>query len=358
MYKRVFVSDIHMTAGWGFTGSTGAYDWFTKKNAADFLAFLKYVRGDASINEVILLGDIMDGWLYPYDVQPPSYEVIADAFHIKPIIQELQLLAQVKPVTYVEGNHDINITDAAFAGFRTKYFPNIPFQKKPYVTNDGIYAKHGHEYLMWNAPDPNPNHKLPIGYYITRLQAGVHAYAQMLFTIPDIASTILHELSSPTALTDAPLDFLIKNLNKVRHVDDKTQIVNAAGATAIGQVRNDYAGLTSDWEHHSKYGPVKSIEFEADDIWEPANDLAFATNNKIIVFGHKHKEGNTLLQPAAGGTPWGIYANCGSWCDLGSNDPSYIVTEYDKAGQTHSVTLWHWRKQSPVYVLSNQINIP
>ena len=69
---------------------------------------------------------------------------------------------------------------------------------------------------MWNAPDPNPAHTLPIGYYITRLQAGAHAYAQMLFTISDMATDILHNISSPSALVDAPLDLLVKDLNKVR----------------------------------------------------------------------------------------------------------------------------------------------
>ena len=43
MKKRVFVSDTHMTPGSSLAGSTGVYDWFTKKNADDFLAFLKYV---------------------------------------------------------------------------------------------------------------------------------------------------------------------------------------------------------------------------------------------------------------------------------------------------------------------------
>ena len=178
---------------------------------------------------------------------------------------------------------------------------------------------------MWNAPDPNPAHTLPISYYITRLQAGAHAYAQMLFTISDMATDILHNISSPSALVDAPLDLLVKDLNKVRSVDNSTNIVTAAGPITIGQVRATYAGLTSDWTHHSKYDPLKSIEFEATVIsWKPANDLAFASHNrdnKIIVFGHKHKTVNTLLPPGSS-TPWGIYANCPSWSDLGDKDPS------------------------------------
>ena len=81
MKKRVFVSDTHMTPGSSLAGSTGVYDWFTKKTRMISWHFSKYVRGDASFDEVILLGDIMDVWLCPYDVPPPSY---AEARNARP----------------------------------------------------------------------------------------------------------------------------------------------------------------------------------------------------------------------------------------------------------------------------------
>jgi hypothetical protein len=87
MTRRVFVSDTHMSCGKSL-GTKGEYEWFDKQDAANFLSFLAYLQ-TYDFQELILLGDIIDDWLYPIDETPPSYEDIAKAAHIAPILQEL-----------------------------------------------------------------------------------------------------------------------------------------------------------------------------------------------------------------------------------------------------------------------------
>jgi predicted phosphodiesterase len=75
--------------------------------------------------------------------------------------------------------------------------------------------------------------------------------------------------------------------------------------------------------------------------------LVFNPDRKVVIFGHTHKEEICLIEPAAQ-TPehreyWGIYANCGSWCDYNMTNPrpySWVVTESD--GDKHMVALMHW----------------
>ena len=98
--------------------------------------------------------------------------------------------------------------DPAAIDFRKSVLPKVKFISGPYQTNDGIYAEHGHSYLVWNANDPN--YPLPVGYYFTRLVASISAYTnRMTFTIPQL----VRGLANTNALIDDPLTFLAKQLD-------------------------------------------------------------------------------------------------------------------------------------------------
>ncbi len=168
--RRVFVSDVHMSPGWSLGRHPGCYDWFNKAQAQQFGNFLKKMIDDNTIQEVVLLGDLMDGWVYPIETRPPKYDKTANASHIVDIMANLRKLAGGKKVIYVMGNHDMTLAEAQFDNFRTNVFAGITFQDF-YETNDGLYAEHGHQYTMYNAVDPK--HELPVGHYISRLVATV-----------------------------------------------------------------------------------------------------------------------------------------------------------------------------------------
>jgi len=348
-----------MSAGWGLNGRKGRYDWFDTEEADNFARFLASLNNDASIHEVILLGDIMDDWVYPVDVQPPHYQQIVSAAHIVPIMENLWTLSENRPVVYVRGNHDMSITDDELSDFRATFFPDIVFRDF-YETADGIYAEHGHKYVMYNAPDPNPENTLPLGHYISRLAATIEArkgtrcrqseVTKDLFPVGKaVANT--HTLAGDP-LVDLPLSYLAGQLDGV---NDATPIVTVdGGSITLGEVREMYENLSHEWaEEHGALDPLHSIWMEAEGFWGLVQQIAIEKNKKVIIFGHTHKKENCYLGTPDALTgeisdPYAIYANCGSWCS--HNDPhpkpyTYVVTEYDEDTGKHIVSLRYWGEE-------------
>lgn len=358
MIKRVFVSDVHMSPGWSLSGRKGRYDWFDWDEASHFEDFLAHLNTDASIQEVILLGDIMDDWVYPIDIQPPHYQQIVSAAHIIPIMDNLKALAESKPVVYVQGNHDLSIMDDQFSSFRATFFPNIAFRDS-YETEDGIYAEHGHEYVMYNAADPNPDNTLPLGHYISRLAATIEArkgkrcrQSEVTGTLfpsnkPDVNTRML----AADPLVNLPLSYLA---NQLDGVNDATPIVTVSGdAIPLGEVRDMYKNLSRDWAaEHGALDPLHSTWMEAEGFWGLVQQIVIEKNKKVIIFGHTHSKENYYLTPPSpvvspgyDDDPFAIYANCGSWCN--HNDPhpkpyTYVVTKYDEDNDKHTVSLKYW----------------
>jgi UDP-2,3-diacylglucosamine pyrophosphatase LpxH len=370
MTKRVFISDIHMTLGRSLVkdnlnpAKAHEYDWFDLDEAAQFRIFLSKLPDD--IDEVILLGDIMDDWLYPHDEEAPSYDEIASAKHIKPILEAIRDCAKKKQVTYVVGNHDMSIMDKkdkATIHFKNTWFPGVDFIDV--YEKDGIYAEHGHQYLMWNAIDPD--HSLPIGYYITRLLASIHAYTTgVTCTIPDLVGALLKHNFDPKSARDPfvndPLTFLEEQLDLVEeeHRVNENTTIPKLGKNGIPlklkDVRKTYSNLSARWKkNHGGLGPLKSVKYELDGLNEVARELVFNSNRKVVVFGHTHKEEICLIEPAAQIPEhreyWGIYANCGSWCEYNMTNPrpySLVVTESDRDKHTVALMHWDWKKREAI----------
>jgi UDP-2,3-diacylglucosamine pyrophosphatase LpxH len=104
--KTVILSDIHI-------GDNSTTCWYQQKYHEPYLIkALDYIEHNAaSIEEVILLGDIFDFWTYPCGSTPPSFSDIVNANpNILGPRGRLKQVADKVPVTYVNGNHDMNIT--------------------------------------------------------------------------------------------------------------------------------------------------------------------------------------------------------------------------------------------------------
>ncbi len=353
--KKVFVSDVHMSPGWSL-GKPGCYDWFDKDEAAAFGGFLATLTNDNSVREVILLGDLVDGWVYPIETQPPKYENIADAPHISGIMRNLRELAKRKKVTYVMGNHDMTLMETQFDSFRQSAFAGITFQDT-YDTADGIHAEHGHQYAMYNAVDPR--HEVPIGHYISRLAATVAERKQHSFIAAEMEmrfpSTGGYNVDAKGIIEDplvnAPLTYLADELG---NVDDDTSITMLdGGVITLGEVRRQYARLGIDWvESHGLLDGIRSVWREAVGLDGVAYSIAQKLDKKVIIFGHTHKKENTYLKtpspiisPGPEEAPFAVYANCGAWCS--KIEPTYVVTEYDEESGKHTVALEYLKKTMP-----------
>ncbi|MEO5359902.1 MAG: metallophosphoesterase [Nitrospirota bacterium] len=378
--KRVFVSDVHMSPGWSFDISgkcnEGCYDWFNRDLATEFEEFLTTLIKDENLQEVILLGDIMDGWVYPIDIPPPNnYNAIVNAQHVSGIVENLRKMVKAgKKVTYVVGNHDMTLREEQYKNFRENIFAGITFQKT-YDTDDGIYAEHGHSFTMYNAIDSedDPIHWLPIGHYISRLAATlavrnnksyINANIEDMFhtlnAIKETVGNILNPSGDP--LVNAPIDFLSKELGDV---DDNTPIMTIDGGTiTIGGVRKLYYRAAKEWINtHGLLGGLSSIWREALGLDLVATKKIRQDGKKIVIFGHTHKEDNGYIYKSddyivtgENPEPIGIYANCGAWCSGGKKaSKTYVVTEYDSDTGKHSVTLRYWDKDKND--TTNQIDI-
>ena len=357
MMKRVFVSDVHMSAGWSLNGGQGRYDWLDAEEAANFAQFLTSLNNDASIQEVILLGDIMDDWVCPIDVQPPGYLQIVTAAHTSPVVDNLRTLAQNKKVVYVQGNHDMTITDDKFRAFRKDIFPGVIFQHS-YETADGIFAQHGHQYTLYNAGDPR--NELPLGHYISRLAATVEARRQMRCRQSNVIATLFPpgeqavstQPASGGPFVNLPLSHLARQLDGV---DDASLITAIDGnRITLGEVREMYRQLSDDWaKRHGAFDVLSSVWREAAGFWGLAQQLAVEKNKKVIILGHTHSRENCHLGTPDAITgemldPYAVYANCGSWCNHTDPHPkpyTYVVTEYDEGEDKHTVSLMYWKKE-------------
>jgi UDP-2,3-diacylglucosamine pyrophosphatase LpxH len=358
--KRVFVSDVHMSPGWSLDSKQG-YDWFNRAQAQQFVNFLKEMINDDTIKEVIILGDLMDGWVYPIETQPPKYDKIANASHIINIMVNLRELAAKKDVTYVIGNHDMTLMEDQFINFRSNAFAKITF-KDFYKTDDSLYAEHGHQYSMYNAVDPK--HELPIGHYISRLSANAAETKQQSYISADFEARFPsgknYNVDAKELIPDPLVNVPLRYFEEELRFDDNTSITTVnGGVITIGEVKKQYSRLGIDWIE--KHGPLSEIssawreEVGLDGVaGQIANGMVIKDKYyKVVIFGHTHKAlNNYLRRPDAAfsrdtkdAEPYAIYANCGAWCQ--DNDPTYVIDEYnDEADKIHTITLKYFGKTS------------
>lgn len=180
--KKIFISDIHM----GTEDSVkNEYGWFWGEKAILLGEFLTQLSKDETVAELVILGDLFDEWVVPYDTSPLTaginqFEIIANASHNQPVINGLKKLIATPGITvsYVPGNHDMLIQ----SGQLTKILPGIKAIIDPTVTGKGVYksnhvyAEHGSYYDIFNAPDTynklqGSTHNLPVGFFLARSQA-------------------------------------------------------------------------------------------------------------------------------------------------------------------------------------------
>jgi UDP-2,3-diacylglucosamine pyrophosphatase LpxH len=175
--KIVLLSDIHI-------GTSAPTVWYQKDIHEPYLVTVLnwIIQNASSIQELILLGDVVDFWTYPPDEVPPTFDAIITAnpklFGSNGKLSEV-LTALDGRVTYVRGNHDMTITQEDLdkvqnqKGYKIQLSPEDVY----YPLGNGnkkIACIHGHIYTMFNAPyipdnsASNPIAPLPLGQLITR----------------------------------------------------------------------------------------------------------------------------------------------------------------------------------------------
>jgi UDP-2,3-diacylglucosamine pyrophosphatase LpxH len=307
--KIVTLSDVHI-------GTNIPTNWYQQNFHEPYLsAILDYVINQAdSIQELVLLGDLFDFWTYPPNVQPPTLEEICNAnpniFGATGKLNQAVTALQGN-VTYVNGNHDMTVTqnDLAQINSQIKYCPDPIYYIQ---TADGkkIALTHGHIFTMFNASyfqsEISP---LPIGHFVTR------AIGYMLNktlkpgqTVADLAgqgnpngmnlsglvSSVTSAISSGSlGLVNLVLDYMIK----VTGIPEDEPIILANGQTkTMADAKAMYSNLQNQWiadwggGTNGELATVKSAIADLDGTYIAwfAQQSALTSHSDLIVLGHTH----------------------------------------------------------------------
>jgi UDP-2,3-diacylglucosamine pyrophosphatase LpxH len=365
--KRVYIADIHMNAGrgWEVSNSGYPYEWLSPKEADRFAAFIEYLNDPSGVQEVIILGDLMDDWVYPVDEVPPSLEEIADADINKNIVKALNNLTENEEirVIYLPGNHDMGATEELVqAKFGKKMvFGGRTMHNSVYRTSR-LRAEHGSAYSLFNSPPSQygSDMRLPLGYFISRLVATrarntgktkrhYWSFADDLLEMvgpqklaASVFEAVLEEagLENDTQIQLRKRSVTPKSGTEEPDPEGKNDIV----CITAGEVKEKFANLYDLWEEYNGKGSgIRAIMAEIGLLGRIADRLCTKSDTNIVIFGHSH---DYKLDKDAWFVKDRIYANCGTWCD-DNKLCTWVESRKDKRKNRHSVRVMDWNDGEP-----------
>ena len=342
------ISDIHMGEE---RAVTDKYCWFYK-NADPLKDLLGHVLSDHVVRQVVIMGDLFDEWIIPYNFQvfdsSAGVTSTSDYFHSvaksitnKPIIDQLKAIAASDSVEldYIPGNHDMLLTQSILEDIipGIKWKGDLPGMGSYSPVNEMI-CEHGHRYDLFNSTQPlvNKGHMLPPGYFISRLQAaGLYKTGGNPMNLKSgSGGGLLFTAGWIAAMAKVEGEFGI-NVDQ----DSNSIVMNGIdGYTApfsyLSAFKLYAPTIESLWDSTQIYNEVPAnipviwaILDGNDDLFEAAKYQYFTNGPKkykIAVFGHTHQP--MLEAYTSGGQEIGIYANSGSWVNENLSD--YKVRTY------------------------------
>lgn len=365
----LIISDLHL----------GVDDRFaeTSRNKPALIDFLTQVNDSANIKELVIAGDLFDGWFLPMDfVLPDTQSAFFDkvAANNKAVVDVINAIIQGGKiqVAYVPGNHDILLTEADVQ----RIFPGIKQARADiqglgtYNTgaNSEISIEHGHRTNFFCAPDPISNRDitdngtsvLPPGYFFTRIATSsvVEGEPQSGNTFPQVTanpndasqnslyvySQVWKNLMAKLPVKEKATDPIIKT-----HIDGYTQDYAIDDLfpqqnSSTGKVELKlFNGIQDSWDQRQTINGVKA-KIPVDTAMMKAIDNGFTDSQakrqffdldetqRIVVFGHTHVA--QLIPFTNLKNKKTIYANSGTWLDHGQGFPTmtFVVITPAKPG--------------------------
>jgi len=383
----VIISDLHL----------GIDDAFaeTVANKQALASFLTQVKTSPHISELVITGDLFDGWFLPMEYNLPdtqdeffdgvaaNNQVIVDAFNN--IIQA----GDIK-VTYVPGNHDILLTEADVA----RILPGIDQARDDnqglgtYVTglNSEIAIEHGHRWNIFCTPDPISNREitqnttsiLPPGYFFTRIATNSLREGQPkdttntfpVVTPPDqtdvsqfgyyVLWRIWQGVMELLPVYESSAEKLIKTnidgFTETYAINDLFPYENEAGAIDVKLYKN----MQDTWDERQEINGIKvkipyiealakaaTFDFTDDQAQNQFFDLD--DSKRIVVFGHTHV-GRVLPRTNPAGEKT-IYANSGTWIDRNPGYPTMtfvVITQAKTDSAIDTVNLYQYSNEKTI----------
>ncbi len=309
--SMVVLSDIHI-------GDNTPTCWYQIGVHEKYLLAIldMIVKSAETVQELVLLGDVVDMWTYPFDRKPPSF---ADITAANPnVFGPSGGLAKVLDaldgrVTYVRGNHDMLVTASDVAKITSvsgKY--HLQFSKDIYHSrvDPRVLLTHGNDFTMFNAPDLASTNRfapLPVGHFVTRTVATYWQSrlkpGQTVADIPDQGapngvdwfSIVKNWLKTRDASLAAAL---IDGIAGKEGVPEDHPILLADGSTTtLAEVKHVYDSLFSEWVAGNGGGKdgllvatkAALADYDASYMGWFAQRQAFLSNCQLVVMGHTHR---------------------------------------------------------------------
>jgi UDP-2,3-diacylglucosamine pyrophosphatase LpxH len=318
--KRIFISDIHL-------GDDARYSdpmperrprFSPAEHRERLLNFLdkQILTGKDEVSDLVLLGDVFDTWVCPFDVVPPTYDSIFESKENKPILDSLRNIATTNVnLHYVNGNHDYDLSE-----FRLQEaIPGIITNVRYYEDKDlGLYAEHGHIFTLFNQAYADVANGLPIGYYITRFAEHLGGYVR---GFKDLIGYIDDAIDLAVG-RDNIFEAIIEGLAERAHADHV--ILSEQEKISVDQVKSLYRNL----EYHNQPFKVGKMLANESDLEKFGDQLSEKHGYKVVVFGHTHVgkiDKDSLLVKER------VYVNSGCWC---GKEAYCVVVEPCESGKT------------------------
>ena len=348
--KVVFMSDLHMNLD-------APYSWLDE-NIGDVADFINRTSQRSDVSEFVILGDLLDDWVYPMTSQPytDAFYQILNTEKNGPIVSALQNICANEEirVTYVTGNHDMLSFEEENKAVIQSFFPEMEIVSNDpglgYVSWDDVaLAEHGHRYCLFNAPDTwsRAGGHLPLGYFITRAVAdNTGANAQDLHT-PDLLANFIAEHGLVDELPKLVYEAVA--LYTGHHLASATWmngLDNYDNNPLVSQVADTYAEIMAQWD--KRQNTVDNIMAAIDDMGTLYGAALHLFNNtteygftpRVVIMGHTHKAAfSRLSHPQSS-----IYANTGTWID--GKDCTWVELDVQSGdGWTdYGVSLWYYNE--------------
>jgi UDP-2,3-diacylglucosamine pyrophosphatase LpxH len=341
--KIIVLSDIHI-------GDNSPTCWYqTSVHEKYLLAILDWVAKDANVSELVLAGDIVDTWTYPFNVKPPSFAAIASK---NPNVFGLQgglakvLDALGGAVTYIPGNHDMSVTEADVASVKSPGGYHLRFSRKNYNPGSDslMLVTHGNDYTMFNAPDLTTRWApLPVGHFVTRIIAtywqshlppgkNVSELKDQGYPNGINALSFIQNVLKDQSVSAALIDVIAGK----EGVSESQPIILANGSTTtLTEVKAVYNQLFSRWvaenggDEDGLLVALKAAmaDYDASYMGWFAQRQAFSSNAQVVVMGHTHAPVSGLAGSLVSYINSGF--ECPSTADMPNKAISFAVVDKD-----------------------------
>jgi UDP-2,3-diacylglucosamine pyrophosphatase LpxH len=331
--KAIVMSDHHIS-------NCAPYSWCSEEELSSLCDLLERESSNPDVEEIVLLGDLFDFWLYPVDVVPLTAAQIIDS-NPRLVKALKQCVEKLPNVYYIPGNHDMEITQEDLTPFCAgeKTLRLVPFEQYN-ALHPGRHFEHGNAVDMFNAPDNADDTigRLPLGFFITRLVASAKAPEDAKASLHDALTRHIAEhavrMGAPNGedkslLGDILVNLIVDTLQISAELHDDTPIrfscpVLDSRNITVKDIKKHYGSLLDTWWEKTGHSleallDAMLVGLRKDGLdWYAKKLEKSSSPPPLIVLGHTHHAES--MEP---------YYNDGCWCR--THGQTYVVIEGNKA---------------------------